>query len=120
MSAAELARIRTELESEFSRLSEQVDRGEQALTSDLNGSRGVGAGDDEADRGAHLSHRLQQTSLTDNAQQLLQQTALALARMESGSCGLCEVCGTPIPRARLLASPRATTCMMCQQHGQRR
>jgi RNA polymerase-binding transcription factor DksA len=35
----------------------------------------------------------------------------ALARLESGSYGLCSVCGADIPARRLAALPTATTCI---------
>lgn len=35
----------------------------------------------------------------------------ALARMEKGTYGTCEVCGEKIEEARLEADPTATTCM---------
>jgi phage/conjugal plasmid C-4 type zinc finger TraR family protein len=38
----------------------------------------------------------------------------ALARVESGSYGLCEACGKPIPEARLEVLPEATLCVSCK------
>jgi len=35
----------------------------------------------------------------------------ALTRIEAGTYGACEVCGTPIEPARLTADPAATTCI---------
>lgn len=37
----------------------------------------------------------------------------ALARIEDGSYGICEVCGEEIPAGRLDAIPFATTCVKC-------
>lgn len=34
----------------------------------------------------------------------------ALARIEAGTYGTCEVCGAPIEEARLAADPSASTC----------
>lgn len=41
----------------------------------------------------------------------------ALAKMESGSYGLCESCHRPIVRARLAALPYARLCVSCKSGG---
>lgn len=45
----------------------------------------------------------------------LQEIDRALGRMESGSYGLCEVCGRVIFSARLYANPRVSVCLQCQE-----
>lgn len=45
----------------------------------------------------------------------LSQIERALARMKQGTYGLCEVCHTKIPVARLNALPYSTTCVRCQR-----
>ena len=37
----------------------------------------------------------------------------ALERIEAGTYGACEVCGRPIPEARLEVRPDATRCVAC-------
>ncbi len=37
----------------------------------------------------------------------------ALARMESGTYGLCTECGGPLPFERLFVFPEAATCAAC-------
>ncbi|MBJ7595137.1 MAG: TraR/DksA C4-type zinc finger protein [Candidatus Dormibacteraeota bacterium] len=37
----------------------------------------------------------------------------ALARLDAGAYGLCEVCGGPIPGERLRAIPWAALCVPC-------
>ncbi len=44
----------------------------------------------------------------------------ALARIEDGTYGVCESCGQPIGKLRLMAFPRATLCMTCKQREERR
>jgi len=44
----------------------------------------------------------------------------ALARIDAGTYGVCESCGKPIGKARLLAFPRATLCVPCKQREERR
>ncbi|HET7305706.1 MAG TPA: TraR/DksA C4-type zinc finger protein [Segeticoccus sp.] len=120
MSEDALAQIRSELESEFTRLRAQVDEDERELTIE---GKSVGiqtAGDDEADRGAKLSQHEQQASLASNAQLLLAQTAMALGRIEAGAYGTCTSCSAAIGTARLQAFPRVTTCLSCQHEAERR
>jgi RNA polymerase-binding transcription factor DksA len=45
----------------------------------------------------------------------------ALARVDAGTYGVCEVCGAPIPPERLEARPAAATCVRCASaRGRRR
>ena len=41
-------------------------------------------------------------------------------RIEDGTYGICESCGEPIGKMRLMAFPRATLCMTCKQREERR
>lgn len=41
----------------------------------------------------------------------------ALAKIETGSYGMCEQCGQPIPQARLQALPYASLCVACKSGG---
>jgi DnaK suppressor protein len=43
----------------------------------------------------------------------------ALQRMREGQYGVCELCGTNIPMARLNALPYATLCIKCQRDSER-
>jgi DnaK suppressor protein len=96
--AAELAEVRAELESEAAR----------------------DAGDDEAEAGAKAFEREHDLAVTQNAQDLLDQGERALHRIDGGTYGVCESCGKPIGKARLLAFPRATLCVACKQRQERR
>ena len=55
-----------------------------------------------------------------NAREMLAQSEHALDRIVDGSCGVCESCGNPIGKQRLMAFPRATLCMSCKQREERR
>lgn len=52
-------------------------------------------------------------SLMENDEQTLEQIELALERIEDGTYGDCEECGTKIPKARLEAIPFASQCVKC-------
>jgi DnaK suppressor protein len=55
-----------------------------------------------------------------NERDMLAQVDRALARIDDGTYGLCESCGQPIGKARVMAFPRATLCMSCKQREERR
>ena len=56
----------------------------------------------------------------NNARDMLAQSEHALARIADGSYGVCEICGNPIGKNRLMAFPRATLCLTCKQREERR
>lgn len=66
---------------------------------------GNGAGDDEADTGTKNITREHEMALAANATEMLEQTERALARLDAGTYGLCEICGKPIGKARMQAFP---------------
>jgi len=81
---------------------------------------GDGAGDDQADAGTKTFEREQEISLANNAREMFEQSRRALGRIVDGSYGVCESCGGPIGKNRLLAFPRATLCMTCKSKQERR
>ncbi|KUG53557.1 DNA-binding protein [Serinicoccus chungangensis] len=117
--AAELDELRGELVAEIDRLRREVEEAEHDLL-DRGRSFGDGAGDDQADAGAATWEREHELSVTNNARDLIDQNAHALDRVEAGTYGDCESCGTPIGKMRLQAFPRATLCMTCKQKQERR
>lgn len=71
-------------------------------------------GADIADAGFAIVEREQAVTLATNAKRLIRQIDDALARMDAGTYGVCEVCGDPIGDARLEAIPYATMCVSDQ------
>ncbi|MFE6039204.1 TraR/DksA family transcriptional regulator [Streptomyces sp. NPDC056452] len=115
----EVAEARTELSSEVIRLRSELEASGAALAGLMRDS-GDGAGDDEADTGTKNITREHELSLAANAQEMLEQTERALARLDAGTYGLCEICGNPIGKARMQAFPRATLCVEDKQKQERR
>ncbi|MEU5717690.1 TraR/DksA C4-type zinc finger protein [Streptomyces sp. NPDC020403] len=115
----EVAEARTELTGEALRLRSELEASGAALAGLMRDS-GDGAGDDEADTGTKNITREHELSLAAHAQETLDQTERALARLEAGTYGLCEVCGKPIGKARMQAFPRATLCVEDKQKQERR
>jgi DnaK suppressor protein len=116
---AELKEVRTELESEAVSLHADLAKAASDIAERLIDSV-HDAGDDQADAGTKAFEREHELALTQNAQDLLDQGERALARIDAGTYGVCESCGKPIGKARLLAFPRATLCVPCKQREERR
>lgn len=116
---AELEQVLAELKSEADGLRADIAK---AVADIAGGPDGLirDAGDDEADAGTKVFEREHELALSQNAQDLLEQGERALARIDAGTYGVCESCGQPIGKARLLAFPRASLCVQCKQRQERR
>jgi RNA polymerase-binding transcription factor DksA len=117
--AKELAAVRAGLEADIARLQNEISAAEFDLAG-LMRDAGDGAGDDQADAGTKTFEREQEISLANNAREMFEQSTRALVRIVDGSYGVCESCGSPIGKNRLLAFPRATLCMTCKSKQERR
>ena len=116
---SELTEVRQMLGEEAAGLRADIAKAESQMAERLdNGLRD--AGDDEADVGVKTFEREHEYAMTSNAHDLLEQTDKALARIDAGSYGVCESCGQPIGKARLMAFPRAVLCVTCKQREERR
>lgn len=76
------------------------------------------AGDfiDEIDDAQREISAYSQFSLIERKNKELQKINYLLSRIESEEdFGICEECGTPIPRERLLIVPETTLCVACQR-----
>ncbi|CAM00294.1 TraR/DksA family transcriptional regulator [Saccharopolyspora erythraea NRRL 2338] len=74
--------------------------------------------DDEHDpEGATIAYeRAQVQGLLADARRDLEALDRAAARLDDGTYGLCERCGSPIAPERLEALPATTTCIACATH----
>jgi DnaK suppressor protein len=117
--AAELEQVRAELESEAAGLRADIAKAAADIAERLTDSV-RDAGDDQADAGTKAFEREHELALTQNARALLDQGERARGRIDAGTYGVCESCGKPIGKARLLAFPRATLCVACKQRQERR
>ena len=74
------------------------------------------AGDQHlADHATEMVDREVDESLEENAEQIVYEIDLALARIDDGTYGQCARCGQQIPAERLDAVPYATLCVSCKQ-----
>ena len=108
MTSPELDRLRQERAALRARI--------QQLEEDMGGffeaSRDSNADDEHDPEGQTIAfERSQLAAVTAQAVEHLAEVDAALARMEEGAYGICEVCREPIATARLEARPTARTCV---------
>jgi RNA polymerase-binding transcription factor DksA len=106
------------LQEEFDQMQAEYERS-LVLLNALQQTHTDGAGDDQADAGSMTFEREQEQSIAANRHDLLIQIEHALERIDAGTYGLCENCGKPIPKARLLALPMATMDAECKSREER-
>jgi DnaK suppressor protein len=103
-----LAEHRAEIEARLAGLMRAPERG-----SGISFGKRVGDGTTEA------VSRLNEVGVADNLTASLEQIDRALAKLEEGSYGSCDVCGEAIPSARLAARPESTVCVDCARGARR-
>lgn len=72
-----------------------------------------------ADQATETFEREKDLSILESTDEQLRDIELALARIEDGSYGTCEVCGRPIGDERLRAKPSARLCIDHQREAER-
>lgn len=71
--------------------------------------------DDVADRASDSLYSELAQGVAEIATADLHRIERALARIDERTYGRCEICGKPIPKARLRLLPFADLCVRCQQ-----
>jgi DnaK suppressor protein len=95
-----LSSIRGQLEEERARLRNQVEA-----------AGGVAYDENFADSGQVAAERGENLSLTGQLTEQLREVDRALAKLDAGTYGQCEVCGNQISEARLEAMPATRFCI---------
>ena len=70
---------------------------------------------DYAEIGSDCFEQELELGLLENEQKVLEEIGDALMRIETGTFGMCEVCGEPLSRERLAALPYARLCLPCKR-----
>jgi len=70
---------------------------------------------DPSDRATLESDRNFTLRIRDRERKLIGKIKEALERIETGTYGICEVCGEEISEARLIARPVTTFCIDCKK-----
>ena len=78
-------------------------------------SKGSNSFPDPLDRAMSESTRVLELRERDRERKLLRRIRDALARLENGSYGICEVCEEEISEQRLIARPETTLCIECKE-----
>ena len=111
---ASLVEQRTVFTREFSELEDQAFNVSQ---SEVSGE--VSFDEEYADAGSFTFEREKEMSIGNNIRDLLDKVNHAINAIDRGTYGICENCGNPIAKARLLALPYSTLCLNCKQIDER-
>jgi DnaK suppressor protein len=63
--------------------------------------------------------RLTDIGVGDSLERVLARTERALAKLDDGSYGICDLCGGPIGPGRLRALPEGVLCLSCAESQRR-
>ncbi|GGM40162.1 TraR/DksA family transcriptional regulator [Promicromonospora citrea] len=112
------AEIRELLATDRERTVELIASLSGTITSMVEASQQSNADDEHDPEGSTIAfERSQASTLLASATARLADVDAALARIADGTYGVCERCGRPIARERLLARPTARTCIACAAAG---
>lgn len=75
---------------------------------------------DPTDRATQESDRTFELRIRDRERKLINKIQEALARIDSGTFGFCEVCEEEISEARLKARPVTTLCIDCKMEQEKK
>lgn len=106
--------VRQRLEAERRRASRRLAELRGDFDEVVAASRDTNADDEHDPEGATIAfERSQIDTLVRQAERTLAETGAALARLDAGAYGRCEVCGRDIDPARMEVRPTARTCVTC-------
>jgi RNA polymerase-binding transcription factor len=117
----DLTEFRTRLEQERDRLIHATGRlhaeNSAHLEDELGEVGGFGTDNHLGDVASATFDRELDEGIEEGAQDTLRRIQAALARIDDGTYGTCEVCGRPIHEERLRAIPWAARCIDDQRRG---
>jgi len=105
-----LLELRAKFAEEIRALAREVSRNPREASGDLS-SRPIHMADISSD----TYERELSISIVSSEQQVLYQIEEALKRIDDGTYGMCQQCGTPITLSRLKAVPYTSLCIACQR-----
>lgn len=106
--------IKDALEKERATVEEQLrDQGVDPEGDDM----AVSVDEGFADSAQATTERGEFIALVEQLRTHRAEVVAALERLEKGTFGRCESCGSPIPKERLEAIPTARLCVSCKQQG---
>lgn len=96
-----------------------VARRTQLMAKPERGS-GISFGKRVGDGTIEAVSRLSEVGVVDSLNLSIERVERALTKLDEGSYGCCDVCGEPIPPARLAARPESVVCVKHAQAPRRR
>ncbi len=108
MDETKLEYFRSVLHEEMRSLLEEAGKTVSEMTSDTTNFP------DPNDRATQESDRNFELRIRDRERKLINKIREALARIDDGTFGICEVCGEEISEGRLRARPVTTLCIDCK------
>ena len=102
-------KVKQQLVEEQAKLVEQLEQLEASKYESIGYSNHI------ADDATDALEQAVDLTLKRSAETSLEEVEQALAKLDNGTYGLCEACGTRIDRARLEALPHAQYCLDCQE-----
>jgi DnaK suppressor protein len=90
-----------------------------ALASRPERGSALGFGKRVGDGTTEAVRRLTDIGVGDSLERMLARTERAVAKLDDGSYGMCDVCSDPIPSGRLRALPDAVLCLRCAESQRR-
>jgi DnaK suppressor protein len=115
LASGTIDRLRNKLQEESDRLARLLDEHEHEREEARLAETAAERSPDPmtAEGGSMAFEYEKELSVDQNTADLLDKVEHALDRLERGEYGSCEVCGKPIPVARLEALPYVTLCVDC-------
>lgn len=110
------ARLRAQLTEECARLEAEIaalDHEERTTQSEASGENAYR--DHMADQGSATFEREMDMTFEENDRDELDRVRDAIARLDTGTYGICQRCSAEIPPARLEAVPAASLCIKCKE-----
>ncbi len=107
MKKTELEKFKQQLLAMRDRLWNEIDRMAENVVTDV---RELGEHDNTASEAID-----KEIILEHNEEEMSRQVVAALQRIENGTFGQCEDCGSRIAKARLEVLPYATYCIKCER-----
>ncbi len=105
----DLDEVRRELEGRRDRAHQRL----AGLTERPERGSAVGFGKRIGDGTSEAVSRLTDIGVGDSVERGMRRTERALAKLDDGSYGICDTCGSAIARGRLRAMPDAVLCVNC-------
>jgi DnaK suppressor protein len=105
----DLEAVRRELETRRNRTRERLG----VLAQRPERGSALGFGKRVGDGTTEAVSRLTDIGVGDSLERSLARTERALAKLDDGTYGICDACGTPIAPGRLRALPEGVLCVSC-------